>query len=300
MDPATVRTVLLRTMSADNDERRLGESQLQEMAAMGGFAPVLAALAVTGAEEGGAAELHVRQSAGIFLKKLVKECWTCDEPGGVVIGEADKAAVRATIPAGLGDASAKIRTATGLVVSAVGNHDFPEEWPTLFEDIVGAIQSEDLDLVHGAMQCLSFFADHLDHSVLPQVAPTLFPHLFTVFCKPGQYSPEIRCCAASVMHACFAVLNTSNIAPDSNSAQLLQALLPNWIRGLLGESMVPGIPIGANTASASESGQVFDGSELSVQMEALRMISLLVSGAPKLIKPYLPSVLGVLWRILPT
>ena len=92
--------------------------------------------------------IEVRQLSAVLLKKLVKEHWSPEskhfqEP--VVHGQ-EKASIRHSLPQGLGDESAKLQTAVGLVVATIAKWDVPDEWPQLLPALLSVIQAKSNDL----------------------------------------------------------------------------------------------------------------------------------------------------------
>ena len=63
----------------------------------------------------------MRQMAAVVLKQHVKEHWTTEAKyfRAPVVGDAEKAAVRAALLPGLADSSSLLRTAVGLAISAI-------------------------------------------------------------------------------------------------------------------------------------------------------------------------------------
>ena len=59
--------------------------------------------------------------------------------------------IRHELPRGLGDQSAKVQTAVGLVVASIAKWDVPEEWPQLLPALLGVIQARTND-IEGRMQ----------------------------------------------------------------------------------------------------------------------------------------------------
>ncbi len=87
-----------------------------------------------------------------------------------VVGEQEKAGIRAEIPKGLADPNSKIRTAVAMAIASIACTDVPQDWPTLIGDIVGAISSRTSPLlVSGSVRCLSMFMEELDEEPLIQV-----------------------------------------------------------------------------------------------------------------------------------
>lgn len=77
-----------------------------------------------------------------LLKRHVKEHWSPEaskfrEP---LVGDEEKAAIRASLPAGLADADSKLRTAVGMAVAAIAKWDVPQAWPTLLPDLLRVIK----------------------------------------------------------------------------------------------------------------------------------------------------------------
>ena len=70
----------------------------------------------------------MRQLAAVVLKHFVHADW-------LRLAEAEKACVRAALPAGLRDGHGRIRTAVSVVIAAVARTDWPDAWPTLLADL---------------------------------------------------------------------------------------------------------------------------------------------------------------------
>ena len=109
-----------------------------------------------------------------LLKGHIKEHWTPEaskfrEP---LIEDAEKAAIRASLPAGLADANSKIRTAVGMAVAAIAKWDVPEEWPTLVPDLLRAISEPNnstLGALHGELHSESLHAGVLEGAHMPRL-----------------------------------------------------------------------------------------------------------------------------------
>lgn len=149
--------------------------------------------------------------AGIMLSQVLRQHiqkhWTRESPDCAppIIGDEEKAAVRAALPAGLADPTSKLRTAVGLAVAAIAKWDCPDAWPDLLSNLLRAINQTDNQplgashrpevcicqhaehdtwhtcwqnssrqtmqraAVHGALQCLASFADELSDEQVAQV-----------------------------------------------------------------------------------------------------------------------------------
>ena len=65
--------------------------------------------------------MSLRQMAAVVLKQHVKEHWTIEAKyfKAPLVGDDEKAAVRAALLPGLADSSSLLRTAIGLAISAI-------------------------------------------------------------------------------------------------------------------------------------------------------------------------------------
>ena len=70
-----------------------------------------------------------------------------------------------------------------MAIGSVASWDWPEQWPTFLDDLMGALQSQNLDLVNGAIRCLDIFIDkdNLDDNHLPLLCKVLFPEIWRLF-----------------------------------------------------------------------------------------------------------------------
>ena len=135
------------------ETNQAAERQLQQEALQPRYGSILAQIAL--ARE--AAAPPVRQLAAVLLKGYVKSHWIEGERGFVPpqAGEDDKAAIKAALPLGLGDADSKIRTAFGMAIAAVANWDGP--W--CLDALTAAIKGGDADANLGAFGCCLVFVD---------------------------------------------------------------------------------------------------------------------------------------------
>ena len=95
----------------------------------------------------------MRQLAAVVLKHFVHADW-------LRLAEAEKACVRAALPAGLRDGHGRIRTAVSVVIAAVARTDWPDAWPTLLADLT-------LPLEEAGLGRLQFLLLHLFCGLLP-------------------------------------------------------------------------------------------------------------------------------------
>ena len=101
--------------------------------------------------------LEVRLLASVVLRKYVEKHWQADvdafEPPEVP-PEA-KAVIREMLINLLADGHSKIRSMAAYCTSTVAGWDWPEAWPNLFEQLMGGLNSNQPEVIHGVMRVLS-------------------------------------------------------------------------------------------------------------------------------------------------
>jgi len=88
--------------------------------------------------------LHLQQSASITLKNVLKKRWNPDEDDEMApLSGEEKAGVKEGIIPLILQSPTKIQKILVEGVSEMASHDFPYEWETLLEDLVGAMNMDD-------------------------------------------------------------------------------------------------------------------------------------------------------------
>lgn len=95
----------------------------------------------------------IRQLAAVILKNYVRTHWQEGTRGFAPpeVGEEEKAYVRNLLPRGIADPDSKIRTAVGMAVARVAEHDWPHAWPELTPILVNLIRHRESP-AHGAVR----------------------------------------------------------------------------------------------------------------------------------------------------
>ena len=148
---AALHEALQANLLVDAALRQAGELRVQQLRSQPGFAACLVRLTL---DPSGSVE--VRQLAAVVLKHFVHADWPR-------LAEAEKACVRAALPAGLRDGHGRIRTAVSVVIAAVARTDWPDAWPTLLADLTLPLEEAGAatDTVAGALRCLEICAAEL-------------------------------------------------------------------------------------------------------------------------------------------
>ena len=222
-----------------------------------------------------------RHMAGILLKKLVKERWdplsgSFQEP---VLDEAEKKQIRSGILRMLGSPHSKLRTAAGLVVSAIGASDYPERWPSLLPSLVGVLgrASNQPELTEGALRCLELLCEDVTDDQLAAAIPTLFPSLLAIL-RAVNLTGDVRARALGVYRTCISSLHvvSARSQADYKSEQdrfanmvskLLAPTAKTWLQ------TVHGLLASSSTTPAS----------LPVEVEAARTLLCWARLMPKLL-----------------
>lgn len=98
--------------------------------------------------------------------------------------------IRQLIFASLSDPVRKIRLASAALISSIAHPDWPDDWPSLMNELLVLIEGRK-DAVDGGMRVLNEFVgvDLTEDQLLP-VARSLLPRLLGIL-----GSPQVRCCS---------------------------------------------------------------------------------------------------------
>ncbi|KAK1926751.1 putative importin-alpha export receptor [Papiliotrema laurentii] len=151
-DPATLRLLsqtLTSTVSPDKATRRAAEEQLKTGETQPGF--LLLVLELVKSDQ---VEVIVRQAAGVYFKNAVKRLWEPEEGASPISGQ-DKDAIKANLVPIMINLS---KPQTGLLQAQIGeglatvaSYDFPDQWSSLVDDLVGSLTAEDFVVNNGVL-----------------------------------------------------------------------------------------------------------------------------------------------------
>ncbi|KAK9806782.1 hypothetical protein WJX72_002643 [[Myrmecia] bisecta] len=271
----------MAVLDPDPQARHAGEAKLQDASSQSGFG--LALVNVTLRQE---VPYGLRQLAAVVLKKFVKEHWTPEskhfkEP---LVSDPEKDAIRNMLPSGLADPMGKIRTAVGMAVAGIAKWDVPGAWPSLLGDLIRAIgERKDANLVHGAVRCLSLFADELGDEQVFQVVPVLFPQLLTLVSQPAEHGPQIQRRALSVVGSMVGMLAVIGGMHQTAVRDVLAPTLEPWFRQFC--------------IILSKPTTAHDTSDWSVKLEVLKVLVQYVMSFGKLVAPHIAPVMQACWAM---
>ncbi|PWN44604.1 ARM repeat-containing protein [Ceraceosorus guamensis] len=237
--------VLEATLSPDANVRTQAELQLSSIHAEAECGSILADALL-------AAQLpmHIRQAAGINLRKWVNERWSPQlsayiglrDPSGSSAAIATppelKSSIRAKLLEALKLREKPLRLAAAYALSAASAPDWPDDAPELLPSIQQLLDqqsSSNVDAVHGAMAFLSdFVSGDLDENQIVAVSRQLLPSLERVLGADQQYSGFVRARAVLVFrHLLETLFMVRESYPEASQATA-DEVLPRWLAALEG------------------------------------------------------------------
>ncbi|GAA5868959.1 hypothetical protein JCM16303_000320 [Sporobolomyces ruberrimus] len=178
-------------------------------------------------------EVHLRQSASFVLKKYVKEHWSpffSQFKGPTATSPEIKSQVRQVVFAGLSDPIRKIRLACANIVSSVAQPDWPDDWPTLMDQLLTLVRSPSIDAVEGGMRVLGDFVSiSLTEDQLLPIARDMLPTLLTILGSPQTYGPSTRARAILIFRQCVMTLFTVKDEHPEAVRSAIGEILPQWL-----------------------------------------------------------------------
>ncbi|GAA6059323.1 hypothetical protein JCM10212_005903 [Sporobolomyces blumeae] len=178
-------------------------------------------------------EVHLRQSASFALKKYVKEYWSpffSQFKGPTATSLEIKSQVREVMFAGLSDPVRKIRLACANIVSSIAQPDWPDDWPTLMDQLLALVRSSSIDAVEGGMRVLSDFVSiTLTEDQLLPIARDMLPTLLIILGSPQTYGPTTRARAILIFRQCVMTLFTVKDEHPEAVKAAIGEILPQWL-----------------------------------------------------------------------
>ncbi|KAJ6263790.1 hypothetical protein Dda_2362 [Drechslerella dactyloides] len=195
--------LLTALQSSDEGPRRTAERELFQLYSEDGFPIALINVAASTDFE-----FTGRQAAIVYLRTFIDECWQppYDKYAGPPIKDEVKQQVRSSLLQLLSDKERKIRAAAAYAVSRIASYDFPEEWPSLLQDLLEAIPAATDEQLHGLLKVLTDlvedgFSEEQFFAVAHQLVEVLF-HVATSEARPS----NIRGLAVQTVRSCIELL----------------------------------------------------------------------------------------------
>ena len=224
----SLQNVLLAALSPDRDTQKNAEKQINEtMKQEHGYGHALIMISID--QNRPVAARHI---ALTVLKRYISEAWLFVLQNEKKAFHPDeKNAIKDLAVKGLGAEVEVLRTGFGMVVAEIAGFDWPDQWPTLFDQINAYIHSGQENYVRGAIKCLSLFSDFLDEKTLPFIGPMLFPTLGKILTERQTFDTKLRMQAGKIVHS---AVDEFLMKKDNNKAfqDLMVQVLPMWINDI--------------------------------------------------------------------
>ncbi|CBQ68248.1 related to KAP114-Member of the karyopherin-beta family, nuclear import [Sporisorium reilianum SRZ2] len=220
------------TLSPDSATRTQAESQLESFRSPQQDPQGQASLSLVKLLLDFNAPIHIRQSAGVALRKYITARWSPYFDGfvGSAVDVAVKQQVRQALLAGLADPIRKIRLTTSYAISTIAGPDYPDEYPDLLPYIQQLLQQAEPNGLHGAMALLSEFVRvEMDEVQLVQVAKEILPALEQVLAQEDRHSAHVRARCVLVFRQCLTTLYMVKETYPDVVKQASQTMLPRWL-----------------------------------------------------------------------
>jgi hypothetical protein len=174
-----------------------------------------------------------------------------------------------------------IRSNVAYTISKIAHIEFPEQWPSFFDELMNCLGSSSIHVVQGAIQVLGdFVRDDLTDLAFPVVAPVLMPKLFELFTSEN-VPVEIRAnCIGIVSEFADIIYMVKEEHPEVVQSYL-EPLLRQWMDGFLS---ILQMPLNENTAE--------------MKSETLKAIVKLVRAFPKQMNGMVSTFLEIAWKEL--
>eukprot|EP01116_Phalansterium_solitarium_P007626 TRINITY_DN2041_c0_g1_i1.p1 TRINITY_DN2041_c0_g1~~TRINITY_DN2041_c0_g1_i1.p1 ORF type:complete len:1043 (+),score=436.17 TRINITY_DN2041_c0_g1_i1:140-3268(+) len=228
----------------------------------------------------------IRHLAALALKQYVKTHWSDADEAFVppLVPPADKAAIRALLPAGLADPVSHLQTAVAMAIASIAHWDYPQQWPQLVQQLVHCLLNpQQAELVKGAIKCLEMFTDgdNLSDDQLPDLMALLLPVLLRIFNNEGNaYSDRVRMRALSIVEALTKWLGVlKGHHKQLVTKSFIQSALPGWMTGFAGVLSAPDTP----------------GGDCGMKIHVCKIVFHLLIDFAAQVKPLLPGLMVPLW-----
>ncbi|CAH8551803.1 unnamed protein product [Schistosoma intercalatum] len=183
--------------------------------------------------------VELRQLAGITLKNYVAAHWsetscmsfkppeTCDNA---------KSLIRSGMLQLLTSPHRSIRVTAAHTITLIAQHDWPEMWPDLFNQLITLIRQSCMNnnhdinknTVHGVLRVLTEVSSDLSDLDLPVVGPFIMPELLRIYSDKQTYDQSTR------RRAVITIDNLLNIAVMCQNEDILNDFVNRYICPSLG------------------------------------------------------------------
>ncbi|KAI0647875.1 ARM repeat-containing protein [Trametes meyenii] len=234
MDPQTLTNLFACTFSPDPNVQKRAELEIRKLGGQEGL--ITTVLAIIGNDS---VDLATRQAAAVYFKNRVYSSYFVDaaapRPDQVPIPVSDRNHLKASVLPLI--ASSPSRAITVQLAGALKNvvaRDFPEQWPTLADDVKKLLASGNVNEVHAgcvtALEMVRAFRFRQNNDILPKLVEEFFPTLVNIATQalsnaPAGPSQDVP----TIIHLILKTYSTSIILHLTPHQQGTESLVP-WGR----------------------------------------------------------------------
>ncbi|CAI5744460.1 unnamed protein product [Peronospora destructor] len=194
-----------------------------------------------------ASEPH-RQLSALLLKKLVTSYWVANEDNidgiSYIIPEQEKIQVKQTLVLALQQqlelfAGSKLQTALCLILTAIFERDWPDQWSEILPTVMAMISGQDKLRIDFAVRFLSLAGGHFSSDNCCELVAFIFPHLQRVFVLVNEFQAGTRSRIARIVQNSLLMVGMEAQVGNATAVQLLQENTTQWIALFLEQLAMP-------------------------------------------------------------
>ncbi|CAI5700610.1 unnamed protein product [Peronospora effusa] len=231
------------SLSAATDVRAMSEARLTELLRTPGFALQLGEFLFS-AE----ASESQRQLSALLLKKLVTSYWVVNEDDSdgfsYVVPDQEKIQVKQALVLALQQqlelfAGSKLQTALCLILTAIFERDWPDQWSEILPTVMAMISSQDKLRIDFAVRFLSLAGGHFSSDNCCELVASVFPHLRRVFVLVKEFQAGTRSRIARIVQSSLLMVGMEAQVGNPTAVQLLHENTTQWIALFLEQLVMP-------------------------------------------------------------
>lgn len=178
-----------------------------------------------------------------------------------------------------------IRILQANIVSLIAQPDWPEDWPTLLDQLLALVRSSSSDAVEGGMRALNDFVSiTLTEDQLLPVAQDMLPTLLAILGASGTYSPSTRARVVLIFRQCVMTLFTVKDEHPVAVKAAVGQILPVWLNAF--QQLLASDPTAEMQASGS--CECF-----AVRTAIIQALEVVLNSFPSTLKATLPDYLAI-------
>ncbi|CEG40766.1 hypothetical protein F442_04004 [Plasmopara halstedii] len=227
------------SLSAASDVRAQCEVRLTNLLSTRGFALQLSAFLFS--KEASDAQ---RQLSALLLKKVVTSYWVRNEDVTYVVDEMEKMQIKQTLISALHErlelfTTSKLQTAFCLILTAIFERDWPDQWIDILPTILTMISSQEKLRIEFAVRFLSLAGHHFGSDSCCDLVTSVFPHLSRIFGLTMEFSASTRSQIARIVQNSLLMVGMEAQVGNTIALQLLHENTTQWIRLFLEQLAMP-------------------------------------------------------------